>query len=196
MSRTTSVNRFVNAAKSRAGVFGSSTAVAIRDRIATSSSRVVPLFAASVTVFGFRCLGAFSPGFTARKFDMLHRLWKNVGAIILDGRSGAGALKKALMRAGVPEHRVTVPNVDKVITAHAEFAQAIIGRTVTHGGDPALDVAVRSAGRRPIGTSGGWGFQSLNGEPVTLLEAVTLAHHGAASPRPEGRSSGRRMVVL
>jgi hypothetical protein len=42
---------------------------------------------------------------------------------------------------------------------------------------------VASAGRRPIGSAGGWGFAPLGGGDVTLTEAVLLAHWAATSAK-------------
>lgn len=68
MSRTTSLIRFVNAARSRAGVFGLSIAVAIRFRIATSRSRVdfAPDTVGAATFFDATGVATVSPVFTDR----------------------------------------------------------------------------------------------------------------------------------
>lgn len=130
--------------------------------------------------------------------EWLAARWRDCSAIVVDGKSGAGALVKALERAGVQRRRIVTPTVDQVVAAHAGLLDAVTTERplLTHNGDAALDDAVWSAGRRPIGKSGGWGFESLDGGPVTLLEAVTLAHWAALSARRPSRGEGRRVVVL
>lgn len=128
--------------------------------------------------------------------DWLAERWRDCSVIVVDGKSGSGALVKALQRAGVQQRRVLVPNTDQVVAAHAALLEAVTEGTVSHNDDDALNAAVRSAGRRPIGQQGGWGFQPLDGGDVTLLEAVTHAHFGALTAKVPTRSGGRRAVVL
>lgn len=122
--------------------------------------------------------------------------WRECGLIVVDGKSGAGAFTKALISAGVQERRALMPSTDQAIAAHAALLEAVTEGTVSHNDDEALNAAVRCAGRRPIGTQGGWGFQPLDGGDVTLLEAATHAHFGALTAKVPTRSGGRRAVVL
>ena len=128
--------------------------------------------------------------------DWLAERWRDCSVIVVDGKSGSGALVKALQRAGVQQRRVLVPTTDQVVAAHAALLEAVTEGTVSHNDDDALNAAVRSAGRRLIGQQGGWGFQPLDGGDVTLLEAVTHAHFGALTAKVPTRSGGRRAVVL
>lgn len=100
--------------------------------------------------------------------------------VAVDGKSGAGALEKALLKAGVSAKRVHRPTVDEVITAHAGFVNAVGLGEVTHLDDPALAASIQSAGRRAIGNAGGWGFEAIDEGDVTLAEAVVLAHFEAS----------------
>ena len=70
-------------------------------------------------------------------------------------------------------------------------------RGLTHMGD-VLSESVANATKRPIGRSGGWGWQPIrDAHPVTDLEAVTLAHFGAStSKRRSNSGEGRKVVVL
>jgi hypothetical protein len=101
--------------------------------------------------------------------------------VIIDGKAGAGALAKALLAAKVPAKRIHRPTADEVITAHAEFVNAVGLEELSHVDDDALAASIASAGRRAIGAAGGWGFQSIDDGDVTLAEAVVLAHWGAAT---------------
>lgn len=124
--------------------------------------------------------------------------------IVVDGKSGAGALVAELRRKGVPERRIKRPTVDEVITAHADFVNAVRSGELTHLSaevDRALADSVLCAGRRPIGTQGGWGFTPVTDDgDVTLAESALLARWGATQARrakqPARTGGGRRAVVL
>jgi hypothetical protein len=113
--------------------------------------------------------------------------------VAIDGKAGAGALESALLRAGVPAKRVHRPTVDEVITAHAAFVNGVGLGEVSHLDDPALAASIASAGRRPIGNLGGWGFQAIDDGDVTLAESVVLAHWVASQvPKRTGAVIGVR----
>ena len=103
----------------------------------------------------------------------------------------------ALRDGGVPTRRLMVPTVDQVIAAHSMLLSAVNDATVTNFG-PELAASVASAGRRKIGTAGGWGFQSVDGGDVTLAESVVLAHYGAVTAKRRQRTGDRqrRAVVV
>ncbi len=123
--------------------------------------------------------------------DYLLPRWEDAAQIVIDGKSGSGALIAHLHQLGVGRKTLLTPKVDEVITAHSMFLQRLGDSSLTHGPQPGLDDQVRRAGRRPIGQAGGWGWKSLTGEPVTGLEAATLAVWAAATTkRRPGRSGG------
>ncbi len=110
--------------------------------------------------------------------------WRDAVGIAIDGKSHAGALAEALVAAGVPEPRrkagrpdvLVLPTVGEVITANSSFVESLLVGDVLHTGQPGLDRTVRGASRRPIGTSGGWGFAPIEDDgDVTPLDAVALA---------------------
>ena len=117
--------------------------------------------------------------------------------VVIDGKSGAGALEAALRQAGVPAHRIHRPTVDQVIAAHAAFVDAVTSAVLAVPPDPVLSSTATSVVRRPIGKSGGWGFAGRDGVDVTLVESVVLAHWLASTKRkrPGRRSGGRRAVI-
>jgi len=129
---------------------------------------------------------------TASLVQWLAARWRDA-SIVLDGKAGTGDLVQRLIAAGVPKRRVHVLTTDEAITAHAGMLRAIQEGSVTHLAQPGLDAAVRDAGRRKIGTGGGWGWSSLSGGDVTALDAVTLAHHAASTARR--RSYSGEVVV-
>lgn len=126
--------------------------------------------------------------------------WRNCSRITVDGKAGAGALVNALRVAKIPARIIHTPALDEVIAAHAMTAEAIRSASLTHSSQKQLDDAVRGAGRRTIGTAGGWGWKPLSPDvDVIPLEAVTLALHAATTGKSgAGRTSsdGRRATVL
>ena len=140
--------------------------------------------------------------------DWFETRWNKSGLIVIDGRSGTAGLVKSLIGAGVQKRKILVPSTDQAIAAHSMLVEAVVTSNaaleedrepvLTHIDDPVLSASVASAGKRKIGNLGGWGFESLDGGDVTLIESVALANYGAATSRtakPVG-SKGRRAVVL
>jgi hypothetical protein len=107
--------------------------------------------------------------------------------ILADRHGPAAPVVDALTAAGTP---VQVVTLDEFATACAALlldvvelmpvGRAMVPRLV-HAGDPVLDAAVGSAGRRPLGERWAW---ARHGSELSALEAVTLAAHGARTPPP------------
>ena len=132
--------------------------------------------------------------------DWLSTRWRGCSRIVVDGKAGAGALVNALRVAKIPARIISTPTTDEVIAAHAMVAEAIRSASLTHFSQKQLDDAVRGAGKRLIGTAGGWGWKPLSPDvDVIPLEAVTLALHAVATGKSgAGRTGGggRRAVML
>lgn len=128
--------------------------------------------------------------------DWLADRWDGAAAVVVDGKAGAGAFVKSLERGGLKGRKLVVPSSDQVITAHSMFLTAVTDGAMSHIGDPAMSESIGSAGRRPIGAAGGWGFRSLDGGDVTLAESAVMAHYGACTARRSTRPGGRKVVVL
>lgn len=94
-------------------------------------------------------------------------------AVVLDRKGPAGGLERELEDAGV---RLTVVGLEDYIAACADFYDAVDSGELVHGGYPDLDDAVEAATWRKVGDRRAWA--RLNGD-VSMLEAVTLALHGA-----------------
>jgi len=128
--------------------------------------------------------------------------WRTCEAIVIDGKSGAGALVDALQQLGVRTRtrRVKRPTTDEVISAHATFVDAVREGGVEHAGQEGLEESIACAGRRDIGQLGGWGFQPITADgDVTAAEAVVLAHFGvnkATNRRSRESGQGRSGVVM
>lgn len=133
---------------------------------------------------------------TSALVKWLAERWRKAAVILLDGKAGTGDMRAQLIAAGVSPRRVRVATTEDVTTAHAAFLRSVQEGDLTHLGQPGLDAQVRVAGRRKIGTLGGWGWQSVTPDgDVTALDAVTLARYAAATARRrtgEGRTVGDR----
>jgi hypothetical protein len=87
-----------------------------------------------------------------------------------------------------------VPAPNEVIAAHASFLEAVKSATVSHFGQRELDRVVAVSTKRPIGSYGGWGWQSTSPSvDVSPLDAVTLALFGAMTTK---RRPGRKAKVI
>lgn len=105
-------------------------------------------------------------------------------SVAIDGMSGASALVERLS-GRVPRGLVARMGARDVIAACDTFSQAVAEGLVTHIRQDALERSVATAARRPIGSSGGWGW---GGDDPTALEAVTDAYWAAmTSTRRPGR---------
>lgn len=129
---------------------------------------------------------------TAGLVEWLAERWRKVAGIVIDGKAGAGDLAAALEHAGVPRRRIHLMTTDEAITAHSGFLRAVNEGLLTHLAQPGLDAAVKVAGKRKIGTAGGWGWQAVTPDgDVTALESVTLAWWLASSKRRRPIGQGR-----
>lgn len=116
--------------------------------------------------------------------------------IVVDGKAHAGALRAALRDAGVPERVIWLPTTDQVITAHSMALDAIESDGLTHFDQAPLNGSVALAGKRAIGTNGGWGWKPLGDGDATPIEAVTFAYWGAmTSKRRPGRKTRGRVMA-
>lgn len=114
--------------------------------------------------------------------DWLSERWRKAQTIVIDGKSGAGALEEALRQRGVSERKIVRPTTDQVIAAHSLLLSAVNTGAVTAFSDPTARESVACAGRRKIGSAGGWGFEPLTDDgDVTPAEAIALAHWGATT---------------
>lgn len=96
--------------------------------------------------------------------------------VAIDGANGYAILTDEMKNAGIKKPPV-IPKVAEVIAANSLFEQQIFAGLIIHAGQPALTQAVTNCEHRPIGSSGGFGYNTLLEEAdVGLVEAVSLAH--------------------
>lgn len=123
--------------------------------------------------------------------DWLLERHADAAQIVLDGKAGVGYLVNALREGGVPKSVIITMSTDQVTSAHSMFESAIISRELTHRGQKELDDEAKSALKRKIGATGGFGWAPPEGGSVALLDAVTMAHWGAkTTKRRPGRKAG------
>lgn len=100
---------------------------------------------------------------------------------MIDGAGGQSILEADIKDAGI-KRTVILPKVSQVIEANALFEQNFFAGKICHAPQPALEQAVANCEHRAIGTGGGFGYNSiLEGADISLLEAVSLAHHACAN---------------
>lgn len=104
------------------------------------------------------------------------RIQRDTGcAVVIDRKGPAATLERALLDAGVD---VTPVGLDEYVTACADIYDAVESGRIAHAAYPELDDAVTAAGWRNVGDRRVWARRA--GE-ISMLEAVTLAHWGAAN---------------
>ena len=121
---------------------------------------------------------------------------KNYAAIVVDGKSNAGAFVDALLEAGVSKRAIIVPTWPEVATANSMLLEALIQRSATHlatEGQQVLDDSVAASSKKIRGTEGAWNFDcpSDPGGEVPI-QAAALAHWGAKTTK---RVPGRKQTI-
>ena len=94
--------------------------------------------------------------------------------VVVDGQNGQSILAEAMkdVRLKPP----VMPTVNEVCKATAAFELAVQQGAICHMDQPALTQAVSNCEKRPIGSRGGFGYQSLlEGIEIALLDSVILA---------------------
>jgi hypothetical protein len=146
-----------------------------------------------------------SAGLTAVS-DWLAQRWRDATAIVIDGKSAAGALVTELRTRGVRDKWIVRPTFDEVVTANAGLLQAVTAGGISHAGQPGLADSIAGSARRDIGAAGGWGFKKISEDDDTLpVEVAALALWGVTSGRGKtkgkphregGTRRGREAVVM
>ena len=126
--------------------------------------------------------------------DFLVERKSRAAQIIVDGKAGVGYLVNALRAEKVGKTVLLIPTVDQAIMAHSMLDRAVVQGEMSHSAQADLDVQAEGALRREIGKAGGFGWESsIEGESITLLDAVTLAHYAAKTSK---RDPSRRQAFL
>ena len=71
-----------------------------------------------------------------------------------------------------------------IIAASSAFERIIAAQELVHMGQPSLRQSVCNCQHRAIGSSGGYGYKTLDDDiDVSLMESLTLAVHACASAK-------------
>lgn len=105
--------------------------------------------------------------------------------IVVDGAAGQNLLSEEMKAAKL--RRPILPTVKEIIAANASWEQAIYAESICHTGQKSLRTVATNCDKRPIGSSGGFGYQSiLDGADIALMDAAILAHWACERTR-EGK---------
>jgi len=99
----------------------------------------------------------------------------DVEKVAIDGASGQRILADMMHqeRCRPP----VLPTVREIITANALFESAVYASSICHGDQPSLTQIVSNCDKRPIGSSGGFGYKAIiEGADITLMDSAILAH--------------------
>lgn len=118
---------------------------------------------------------------------------RTVSVVLIDGKSGAGALEQQLRESRLPEKAIRIATVSDVQSAESAFLNAISAREVTHMPQKPLDESARTSVRRNIGKNGAFGFGDGEGGSSAPVESASLALHGARTSKrnPQRRQEAR-----
>lgn len=139
--------------------------------------------------------GAMSAG-TAALADWIAGRWQNYAAIVVDGKSHAGAFVNALIDGGVSKRVIVTPTWPEVATSNAMLLEAVIQKQMTHlatEGQAVLDHSVEVSSKKIRGTEGAWSWD-CPAEPgdAVPVGAASLALWGAKTSK---RKPGRKTTV-
>lgn len=102
-----------------------------------------------------------------------------VEKIVIDGANGQQILADAMREKGLK--KPILPTVKEIISANAQFEQAIFAKTICHSGQDGLKNVVTNCQKRPIGSNGGFGYQSLvETYDISVMDSVILAFWACA----------------
>ncbi|MBF7724564.1 hypothetical protein CUR01_19185 [Acinetobacter baumannii] len=118
-------------------------------------------------------------------FSWLVRLlldrYKDADKIIIDGAAGSQLLVEELYRSEKRiGKKILTPNVKEAGAAYGAFQMAVEQETLTHYNQHGLNIAIKTAKKRPIYKDGLFGYASTSGEMSSdAIEAVAFAYYGA-----------------
>ena len=102
---------------------------------------------------------------------------KDIGAVIVDGASGSSVLTNEMHDAGLK--KPIFPNTGEVILANSVFERDLFSGTLCHMGQPSVVQIISNCEKRPIGSSGGFGYKSQKPDiDVAIMDSMIYAHWG------------------
>lgn len=117
---------------------------------------------------------------------------EKVACVAIDGKSNAETLQQKLIENGMSKKAVKCLGTSDAIMANSMLVNAVKEHTITHYGQPELDISATKSARRDIGKNGGFGFDSTADADSTLIESCAVALFAATTTK---RKPGRKAVV-
>lgn len=106
----------------------------------------------------------------------------DIQAVVVDGANGQQLLADAMKDSRLKPPKL--PTVKEVIVANAAFEQAIFSRRLCHAGQPSLVRVVSNCEKRPIGSSGGFGYKSIvEDADIALMDSVIFSFWACLSAK-------------
>ncbi|MBY0584778.1 terminase [Murdochiella sp. Marseille-P8839] len=104
--------------------------------------------------------------------------------VVVDGASKQEILEAEMGRAGLG--KPVKPTVKEIIIANSLWAQGIYSESICHMGQGSLTQVVTNCDKRPIGSSGGFGYKSqLDDMEIALMDSCILAHWACKETKPK-----------
>lgn len=99
--------------------------------------------------------------------------------VVIDGANGQQILADQMKEKGMK--KPILPTVKEIISANAQFEQAIFEKSLCHNGQEALKNVIVNCQKRPIGSNGGFGYQSLvDTYEISVMDSIILAFWACA----------------
>lgn len=106
----------------------------------------------------------------------------DIQQVVVDGANGQKILSEAMKELKLKPP--IMPTVKEIIVANSMFEQALFQQTICHRSQPSLFEVVTNCEKRPIGTSGGFGYKSQIEEyDIALMDSMILAHWACAEAK-------------
>ncbi|MCI5698467.1 MAG: terminase large subunit [Clostridiales bacterium] len=95
--------------------------------------------------------------------------------VVIDGASKQDILAKEIKDVGIKS--IILPTVKEIILANSMWEEAIFSKSMCHMDQPSLTQVATNCDKRPIGTSGGFGYRSqFEDMDIVLMDSAILAH--------------------
>lgn len=105
------------------------------------------------------------------------RKCQNVNSIVIDGAGGGELLEREMKDAKLM--KPIRPTIGEVILANSSFERAVFNAGLCHMGQPSVVEVATNCDKRPIGSSGGFGYKSLKVDnDIAILDSIIFAYWG------------------
>lgn len=114
------------------------------------------------------------------------RFLKNadIADICIDGAGAQQVLAGTIKDCGI-KTKVILPTIKEIITANSLFTQAVTpNKSIVHMGQSSLTGIITNCDKRPIGSSGGFGFKSIDDRrEIAILDCAVLSYWMASQEK-------------